>query len=120
MNIDGFTLPHNPSKMTLIKPKKISCHKETWSDVAYFSWATLYAGSIVDSTWPVMDTGTFATLDAMYQGDSTLVVNPQDASGNTYNTKMTYFNGEFHRGLTIAANTKRVNVKMTLLILSKV
>jgi hypothetical protein len=119
MILGTFSFPHNPSKMTMIRPFKPNAWKKTYSDIAYFSWATMIEGLELDLEWDFMAATTFATLDGLYIADAAVVLNPQDGSGQTYNVEILTLDGIYHRGISTTAANHRKNVKMKLLIISR-
>lgn len=120
ISLGSMTLSRNPSKMSLINARRRSAMVDTYDGIAFFTWGTILDGVQVVMEWPFMKTGTFASLDNFLQLDSSLVLNPQDGSGHTYNAEILSLEGEYHRGLSVAANTYRTNIKMTLVITSRV
>jgi len=112
-----YTFFRNPSNMPIPKAQKSCAWAETLGGVAYCSWGTFIGGGVYPIKWPFMRSTMFATLDTIYKADESIVFNPEDGSGKTYNGEITYFNGDFHKGgLGVAANTFRINVEMRLLI----
>ncbi len=120
MSLGSYVFPHNPSKMSILKAKRITASVETYSSVAFFSWGTTVKGIKLKLQWPFMAASTFASIDALCMADVELVLNPQDGSGKTYTTEILSFDGEYHVGLAVAANSYRKNVEMELLIKAKV
>lgn len=121
MSLGSFTFPHNPSKMSLLRPKKIYAVVETYSDIGFFSWGTTVKGIQLTLEWPFMASSTFSTFDSLLQANAEVVFNPQDGSGHTYTSEILTFTGDYHTGLGLAdPNTYRKNVKLLLLIKAKV
>ena len=128
MNLTDGTTSYDfallPGGMTPIRSDKICAYELTYSDVAYFSWGASIVGKEITLTWNAMPAAMWATLDAFYAGDKTLVWNPTlDGSAvTTYNVEMVRLEGEYFLGGydTALSSSWRRNVTMTLLILGAV
>jgi hypothetical protein len=120
MILGGYTFALDPAICALIRPHKRCASVETYSGVVFFSWGASIVGVAVDMSWPAMSTAQFAALDALYQADAPVVLDPQDGSNKTYNVEIEALDGRFFVGAEDAIGNLRRDVTMRLLILSEV
>jgi hypothetical protein len=118
IELGGYTFLYNPARMTAIKPERSTGKVETYSSVAFFSWGSSIVGKEILMEWDVVEKSLVDELDTFYAADETIVLDPQDGSGKTYNVEIEELSWDYH--VYKAAPTYRRNVKMTILILSEV
>jgi hypothetical protein len=123
LSLGAYTFDINPLKMAgIIKPMKKSAIKYTYDNVAFFSWAASIKGVVIVLEWELMSTDQFTEIDDLYQVGDTVVFNPQDGTGKTYNVEIVNFDGNYfvYLGLEDEEGNYRENVKLELLIMSEV
>lgn len=120
MSLGNFVFPTNPSKMTMIDAKRFTDEVETLTGVAFYSWGTMVDGLPVKLEWKFMRSSTYATLQTLLMADTPATFNPQDGLGRIYEVEIKDLDGQYHRGLGIAANTHRTDIKLILVILGRV
>lgn len=120
MSIGGYTLDSNPSGISgIIKPDLHNTVKLTYESYAYFSWGKTIIGKTISLTWKFLTLAEFNTLNTKYEADASIVLDPQDGSGKTYNIRILSFDSAYHVQFS-GADTYRKDAKMVLLIESEV
>ncbi|OPY90575.1 MAG: hypothetical protein A4E73_02419 [Syntrophaceae bacterium PtaU1.Bin231] len=99
MSIGGVTLSSNPSACSLIKADKSCSLIQTYGGAAFFNWGTVLQGKEIELRWEYMEETDFASLDALMDGDGTVIFDPQDGSGSTYNVWLISLDGDYHLAL---------------------
>lgn len=110
-----FTFVLNPSKMPDPRAKKFASVMKTYGGAQYYSWGTSIAGEIIYLEWGFMRATTFASFDTLLQRDESMVFNPQNGTGFTYNVELLDLAGE----MTVGTRARK-NVSLKMTILSKV
>jgi len=118
ISVGALTFTRNPASMTPVEDVRYNTFVLTYSGVAHFSWGLDIVGKEIELTWPYMNNPEFNTLKAIYEADSAVVFDPNDGGGSTYNVELTSLDSTYFMGRD--TNGKRLNVKLTLLILSEV
>ncbi len=120
MVLGGYTFADEPSDMTFIQKDRSVSFQQTYNSVAVFSWGTSYVGKVLELTWLGMTTSQYASLTALYIADASVVFDPQDGSGKTFNVEILSLDGKYFIDLENIAGNHRLDVKMELLIMSEV
>lgn len=122
MSIGGYTLDSNPANLTVIKAAKSCAVVKTLGGAAFFNWGTVLPGSPVEARWDKMLETEFATIDAMMDADGTVVLDPQDGSGKTFNVWLVSFDGDYYLEISdgTVAGVYRQNVVLEMVIESEV
>lgn len=115
ISIGGHTPLINAGGCSIVKPDKPSATKPTYGGVAYFAWPATIVGKVIELTWNMLNASDFATFDGFYSADTTVVFDPDNGSGTTYNAKITELDGTYYLQYQY-----RTDVKLKLLILSEV
>ena len=92
----------------------------TYNSCVYFSWGTTIEGKKLVLGWDYLRSDQYASLQALYETDVSMVFNPQDGSGFTYNVEIVELTGKYFRHLTDLSSVLRKDVQLTLLVMSKV
>jgi hypothetical protein len=122
MSIGGTTLDSNPSSCGVIKADKSCALVPTYEGAAFFNWGTVLQGKEIELRWDYMKETDFAILDALMDGDGTVVFDPQDGSGDTFNVWLISFDGEYYLEMSdgTEAAVFRRNVVLVMAIESEV
>lgn len=122
MSLDGYTFEVNPSDdLTPIEPDRITAHVITYGSVGFFSWGATIVGKIIEIPFTYMPADMYSILKTKEGNDVTVVFDPQDGTGKTYNVEILSVYGPYCLGkLGYASTTLRKNVKMRILIMSEV
>ena len=118
--IGSVTLRHNPEEMTVIRSDKYCASKLTYTSVAFFSWGLSIVGKEILLRWSYMESDEFKDLDDLYIADSTIVFDPVDGLGKTYNVVMKELDSKYFYRLGVSPGQWRKDVNIVLLILSEV
>jgi hypothetical protein len=117
MTLGGYTFPHNPSSLRdIIQKRRDISITPTYSSVAIFKWPALYEGQILELNWDFMQTDMFETIRGFRDAGTTLVFNPQDGTGVTFNVEVVDISGQYHIHLANATGNHRKKVKLELVI----
>ena len=117
MGLGTYTFAHNPTGMTMIKPRRIIHPAETIGGVEFFSFGVFYAGQKVTVKWNYCPVATWLQLVDLEDDDASKVFTPGD--GHTYNVQILSLNGEYFRD-TASSEVWRKNVELVLMIESLV
>lgn len=122
MSIGGYTLDSNPSSLTVIKAAKSCAVVRTLGGAAFFNWGTVLPGTPIEARWDKMLETEFAAIDDMMDADGTVVLDPQDGSGSTFNVWLVSFDGDYYLEISDGtdANVFRQNVVLQIVIESEV
>jgi hypothetical protein len=121
MVLGAYTFAQHPSDIDgIMVAEKSNAWKQTYTSVAYFSWGTSIVGKSIEMSWDYMSCDQYDAIDTLFQADASVVFDPQDGSSKTYNVEIVDLTGKYHIGLTHSEDWERMDVKMTLLILSEV
>ncbi len=121
MSLGAYTFESNPAEpLDVIKKYRSCSHVGTYSDVGFFSWGPAIKGKTITLKWSYMSLAQFDSLKTLYEADATVVFNPQDGSGKTYNVEILSFDGEYHIDMTGPIAEYRKNISMALLIMSEI
>jgi hypothetical protein len=121
MVLGSVTFGRTPSDMTIIKKDRITASVDTYSSAAVFSWGATNKGKTVDIYWPYMELSLWDSLQGLVEADATIVFNPDDNSGKTYNCEILSLDGKYHINTsTSGSNIYRKDIKLTLKLLSEV
>lgn len=118
ITIGALTFTKNPASMTPVEKTRFNSHVFTYSGIAHFSWGLSIIGKELTLTWPYMANPEFNALKAIYENDVTVVFDPNDGSGDTYNVELTALGSTYFMGRDNSG--KRLNVSLKLLIISEV
>lgn len=118
ISIGSLTFTRNPANMTPLEDIRYNSHVLTYSAVAHFSWGVDIVGKEIDMTWPHMNNPEFNALKAIYEADATVVLDPDDGSGKTYNVELISLNSTHYQGRDNSGD--RLNVNLKILIISEV
>lgn len=118
ISVGSLTFTRNPVKMTPVEKVRYNSFVLTYSSVAHFSWGASIVGKELELEWNLMENPEFTNLKTIYEADSSVVFNPNDGSGKTYNVELLNLNSVYYMGRD--ASGRRLNVKLELLILSEV
>lgn len=118
--IGSVTLRYNPEEMTVIRSDKYCVSKLTYSSVAFFSWGLSIVGKEILLRWSYMESDEFEDLDVLYKADNTIVFNPMDDLGKTYNVAIKGLDSKYFFRLGVSPGQWRKDVNIVLLILSEV
>jgi hypothetical protein len=121
MVLGTYTFPTNPSDATPVEMDRSTANVTTYESVGFFSWGASIIGKIIELTWTYMPADMYDSLKDLEIADATIVFDPQDGTGNTYNVEILSIYGKYCLGkLGYASTTLRKDVKVALLILSEV
>ncbi|OQB40349.1 MAG: hypothetical protein BWY06_01238 [Candidatus Latescibacteria bacterium ADurb.Bin168] len=122
MSIGSVMLDSNPSACSLIKADKSCSLVQTYSGAAFFSWGTVLQGKEIELRWEYMRETDFAALDALMDDAGTVVFDPQDGSGKSYNVWLISLDGEYYLALGDGTSSSvfRRNVVLVMAIESVV
>lgn len=117
ITLGSLTFTRNPAEMTPIEDVRYNAYVLTYSSVRHFSWGADIVGKEIDLTWPYMENSEFSSLRTIYEADDTVLLTPNDGSGNTYDVELLSLNSTYFQGRDNSG--KRLNVELTLLILTE-
>ncbi len=120
MVLGSYTFADNPGNLPIIQQELLTAYRRTYAGVATFSWDATYAGVELTLEWEFMTTGQYDSLLTIYAAGASVVWDPQDGEGKTFNVMVLALTGEYHLYLEDATGNYRKNVKLKLLILSEV
>ncbi len=122
ISIGGMTLDSNPASCSIIKADKSCSVVQTYWGAAFFNWGTVLQGKEIELRWDYMKETDFAALDAMMDADGTVVFDPQDGSGDTFNVWLMSLDGDYYMEIGDGDSTSvfRKNVVLVLVIESEV
>ncbi len=121
MILGAYTFATNPSDATPIEANRSVASVITYASVGFFSWGASIVGKIIELAWTYMPADMYDSLKDLEIADATIVFDPQDGTGKTYNVEILSIYGKYCLGkLGYAADTLRKDVKVALLILSEV
>jgi hypothetical protein len=119
MSLGGYTFAKQPSGMTMIQKDRTSAHVRTYTSVAFYSWGASIVGKVIELTFNYITTAQYASLQTLYEADTSVVFNPQDGSSKTYNVEILSLDSEYHIQLNNTTGNYRKETKLKLLILSE-
>ena len=121
MALDGYTFEKNPTNITAtIEVVKNASYVSGFDGTPYeFRWTDTILGKEIPLEWNLMSNTMFAALQAKYVMEGTLVWDPQDGTGRTFNVAVVpgFDPGYF---VKFGADSYRKDVKMSLKIMSEV
>jgi hypothetical protein len=126
MVLNNYTFEENPSAINdIIRKKKVVTYVPTYSSVAIFDWGATYSGLKLDMEWNFMSETQFAQLESIWLDSSdTVVFNPNDGKGKTFNVYVLNLTGNYHlymEDLTEDSDvTWRKDVRLSLIIKDEV
>ncbi len=122
ISIGGTTLDSNPASCSIIKADKSCAVVPTYGGAAFFNWGTVLQGKEIELRWDYMKETDFAAFDAMMDADGTVVFDPQDGSGDTFNVWLLSLDGDYYMEIGDGDSTSvfRKNVVLVLVIESEV
>jgi hypothetical protein len=113
MSLGSYTFVHNPSAMSILKPRRIIYPAETIGGVEFFSFGIFYAGQKVTVKWAYCPAAVWSDLVSLEDDDVSKVFTPGD--GHTYNVQILSLNGEYFADTDTGATWRR-NVELVLMI----
>jgi hypothetical protein len=117
MVLGTYTFIKNPSEMSVITPVRDSSGVKTYSSSAFFSWGATVAGQTISMRFNFISITQYASFLSLLEADASVVFNPNDGTGYTYNVEITNLQGDYFVKLDTGV---RQNVIVDLFILSKV
>lgn len=116
--LGGYTFSWNPDKFTPPIADKTIAVCDTWDSVEILDWGNSIVGKEILLEWVFMEVAQFNQLNTLYQGQASVVWNPQ-TGGATFNVYIVDLKHEYF-DVVDYDKPYRQNVKMLLKILSQV
>jgi len=121
MTLGGYTFEKNPTSIDGVITKDVPMAiVKTWESVKAFVWDPTYKGKEVPLNWTGMSATMYDQLQAIYEAQASVVFDPQDGEGKTFNVLVRKLTGTYYKNLASSTSHYRKNVTLRLVILSEV
>jgi hypothetical protein len=124
MQFDVLTLTTDPNEVDpIVKPKRSYAIKETYTDVAFFSWGSSYVGNRHTLKWNAMSATQYDAIQALIDADVAVTWTLNSTLGESYTVQLLEIRGEYIHsfGTTFFGGTAyRKNCELDLIILEEI